>query len=60
MTKRVESLLESANEKMETLVQSYNELVKKSQTIQGELQESQTSIVKHQGYLEALKDIDEK
>jgi len=60
MAKRVESLLESANEKMETLVQSYNELVKKSQTIQGELQESQTSIVKHQGYLEALKDIDEK
>lgn len=51
---------ESANKKMETLVEQFNELQGNIQELQGRLQEVQTEIVKQQGYLEALKDLDDK
>ena len=51
---------ESANKKMETLVEQFNELQGNIQELQGRLQEVQTEIVKQQGYLEALKDLDDR
>jgi len=51
--KKNDKITEEATSKMETLVEQYNEL-------QGRLQEVQTEIVKQQGYLEALKDLDDK
>lgn len=60
-------LKKRAADKMETLVEQYNELQRSIQRLQGDMQELngrlaevQTEIVKQQGYLKALDDINEK
>lgn len=58
--KKNDKITEEATSKMETLVEQYNELQRSMQELQGRLQEVQTEIVKQQGYLEALKDLDDK
>jgi len=58
--KNDKKIKEEAQSKMESLVEQYNELTSSMQELQGRLQEVQTEIVKQQGYLAALKDLDDK
>ena len=53
-------LLEKGQEKMQTLVDQHNELLKEIQSLTGRLEEVRTAIIKQQGYLEALGDVDVK
>mgnify|MGYP001118924303 CR=1 FL=1 len=54
------NLLEEGQTKMKSLVEQHNELQKEMSSLQGQFNEVQTSIVKQQGYLEALRDINDK
>ena len=54
------NLLEEGQRKMESLVEQHNELQKQMSSLQGQFNGVQTEILKQQGYLEALKDINDK
>jgi len=60
MAEKKKELLETGQAKMQTLVDQYNELTKELTSLQARLSEVQTAIVKQQGYLECLSDIDGK
>ena len=60
MADKGKNLLQEGQKKMESLVEQHNELTKQMSSLQGQFNEVQTEIVKQQGYLEALRDINDK
>ncbi len=60
MKEKVKKISDAATKKLEMLVDQHNELTKEIQSLQGRLQEVQTMLVKQQGYMDCVKDIEAK
>jgi prefoldin subunit 5 len=60
MKEKIKKVSEQGNKKLETLVDQYNELTNEIQSLQGRLAEIQTMLVRQQGYMECVKDIEAK
>ena len=60
MKEKIKKVSEQGNKKLETLVDQYNELTNEIQSLQGRLAEFQTMLVRQQGYMDCVKDIEAK
>lgn len=60
MKEKIKKVSEQGNKKLETLVDQYNELTNEIQSLQGRLAEIQTMLVRQQGYMDCVKDIEAK
>ena len=60
MKENIKKVSEQGNKKLETLVDQYNELTNEIQSLQGRLAEIQTMLVRQQGYMDCVKDIEAK